>query len=95
MQNQLLPFFQHLLFVCHPMPQAKALSDLAGKVVALAEQGITNFRGRYAGIARQHNALLAREEAQERERQRELQVGHRSSVCQVMASPNDREWLWC
>eukprot|EP00884_Botryococcus_braunii_P012083 jgi/Botrbrau1/20876/Bobra.0135s0010.2 len=50
--------------------QAKSLLDLANKLLELASQGIMDFRGRVASLSRQHNAQIAAEQAQERERAR-------------------------
>lgn len=47
--------------------QARTLLDVSRKLVELSKQGITNFRGRTAGIVRQHNAKIAEEEKRERE----------------------------
>lgn len=51
--------------------QARTLMDVAKKLVELSKQGITNFRGRTAGIVRQHNAKIAEEEKREREQQKQ------------------------
>lgn len=50
--------------------QAKTLAGMTRKMVELARSGVTDFRGRTAGIARTHNAALAAEQRAALDRRR-------------------------
>ncbi|KAK9821470.1 hypothetical protein WJX81_007117, partial [Elliptochloris bilobata] len=50
--------------------QAKTLADMTRKLVELGRSGVTDFRGRTAGIARTHNAALAAEQRAALDRRR-------------------------
>ena len=52
------------------VPQARTLLGVAKKLVELARAGVTDFRGRTAGIVRVHNANIAAEEKADREARR-------------------------
>eukprot|EP00803_Ostreobium_quekettii_P000090 evm.model.scf_255EXC.3 EVM.evm.TU.scf_255EXC.3 scf_255EXC:37263-38102(+) len=46
--------------------QAKTLMQVAKKLLDLARQGVTNFRGRTAGVVRAHNAQVAADDKAEK-----------------------------
>ena len=49
---------------------ARTLRGVADKLIELAREGITDFRGRTAGIVRAHNAQMAAEEKVDRDARR-------------------------
>lgn len=69
--------------------QAKTLASMTRKLVELGRAGVTDFRGRTAGIARSHNAALAAEQRAAVDRRRAAarcgpNRGIKRSMCNVL-----------
>ncbi|KAK9829729.1 hypothetical protein WJX72_007549 [[Myrmecia] bisecta] len=60
--------------------QAQTLLGVANKLIGLARNGVTDFRGRTAGIVRAHNAQIAAEEKKDRDARRLQERNEKAAV---------------
>lgn len=74
LEKDMMTMFQNAMTYNSPSTtfhkQAKTLMQVAKKLITLGKQGVTNFRGRTAGVVRAHNAQVAADDRAEKNAQK-------------------------
>lgn len=74
LEKDMMTMFQNAMTYNSPNTtfhkQAKTLMQVAKKLITLGKQGVTNFRGKTAGVVRAHNAQVAADDRAEKNAQK-------------------------
>lgn len=85
LEEDMMTMFQNAMTYNSPSTtfhkQAKTLMQVAKKLIALGKEGVTNFRGKTAGVVRAHNAQVAADDRAEKNAQKAaIRLGFSSRV---------------
>lgn len=74
LEEDMMTMFQNAMTYNSPSTtfhkQAKTLMQVAKKLITLGKEGVTNFRGKTAGVVRAHNAQVAADDRAEKNAQK-------------------------